>query len=172
MPFEQRVYGVTGWKNSGKTTLMEQLVREIAGRDFRVSTIKHAHHAFDVDHAGKDSWRHRQAGAQEVLIGSRKRWALMHELRGCKEPLLGELLRKMAPVDLILVEGYKRDRHPKIEATRAESRREDLIAQSDPTIRAIAADGAAPVALDLPCYALDDVAGIADFILLDCGLRR
>ncbi len=116
-----RLYGVVGWKNAGKTGLMERLVTEITGRGFSVSTVKHAHHAFDVDHPGKDSHRHRVAGASEVLLASRKRVALMQELRGADEPALAELLGKLAPVDLVLIEGYKRDAHPKIEAHRAET---------------------------------------------------
>ncbi|MFT7310745.1 MAG: molybdopterin-guanine dinucleotide biosynthesis protein MobB, partial [Paracoccaceae bacterium] len=111
-----RVFGVTGWKNAGKTGLMERLVTEITGRGITVSTLKHAHHTFDVDHPGKDSHRHRTAGATEVLLSSGKRWALMHELRDTDEPPLTELLTKLAPVDLILIEGYKTGTHPKIEA--------------------------------------------------------
>ncbi|MEL6427459.1 MAG: molybdopterin-guanine dinucleotide biosynthesis protein B, partial [Pseudomonadota bacterium] len=106
-----KVYGIVGWKNSGKTTLVERLVVEITGRGFSVSTVKHAHHTFDVDHPGKDSHRHRSAGAQEVLLASRNRWALMHELRGAEEPSLADLTRYLAPVELVLIEGYKRDSH-------------------------------------------------------------
>ena len=114
-----RIFGVTGWKNAGKTGLMERLVTEITSRGFTVSTLKHAHHSFDVDHPGKDSHRHRVAGASQVLLASRTRWALMTELRDAPEPPLAELLAQLAPVDLILVEGYKRDTHPKVEAFRA-----------------------------------------------------
>ncbi|MFB9151331.1 molybdopterin-guanine dinucleotide biosynthesis protein B [Roseovarius ramblicola] len=162
-----RLYGVTGWKNAGKTGLMERLVAEIAGRGVSVSTVKHAHHSFDVDHPGKDSHRHRVAGAREVLLASRNRFALMHELREAGEPTLEELLQRLSPVDLVLVEGYKRDRHPKIEAFRAETGHA-LIAPGDPTIRAVASD----VALDLdrPVFDLDDTRGIADFILAEVGL--
>lgn len=162
-----RLYGVVGWKNAGKTGLMERLVTEISGRGFSVSTIKHAHHVFDVDHPGKDSYRHRQAGAHEVLLASRKRFALMHELRGEKEPSLETLLSKLAPVDLVLIEGYKRDAHPKVEAFRAETGN-PLIARDDPTIRAVAADTA--LALDRPLFNLDDTRAIADFILTEVGL--
>ena len=119
-----RVYGVTGWKNSGKTTLVERLVAEITGRGLAVSTLKHAHHAFDVDRPGKDSYRHRAAGARQVLVASSRRWALMSELRGAPEPPLAELLARLDPVDLVLVEGWKRDRHPKIEARRAAAAQE------------------------------------------------
>jgi molybdopterin-guanine dinucleotide biosynthesis protein MobB len=162
-----RLYGIVGWKNAGKTGLMERLVTEICGRGFSVSTVKHAHHVFDVDHPGKDSHRHRQAGAREVLLASRKRFALMHELRGDQEPSLEMLLAKLAPVDLVLIEGYKRDAHPKVEAFRAETGN-PLIAKDDPTVRAVASD--TPVSLDRPVFDLNDTAAIADFILQEVGL--
>ena len=113
-----KIYGVVGYKNAGKTGLMERLVTEITSRGFTVSTVKHAHHTFDVDQEGKDSYRHRTAGASQVLLSSAHRWALMSELRGQAEPSLETLLAQLAPVDLVLVEGYKRDSHPKIEAYR------------------------------------------------------
>jgi len=160
-----RVYGVVGWKNAGKTGLMERLVAEITGRGFSVSTIKHAHHSFDVDHRGKDSYRHREAGAREVLLASGKRWALMHELKDADEPTLSHLLAKMEPVDLILIEGYKRDGHPKVEAHRAETGN-PLIA--DTTVRAIASDTLTDA--DRPVFHLDDTPAIADFILAEVGL--
>jgi molybdopterin-guanine dinucleotide biosynthesis protein MobB len=162
-----RVFGVVGWKNAGKTGLMERLVTEITGRGFSVSTVKHAHHTFDVDHEGKDSHRHRVAGAQEVLLASRNRFALMHELRTEDEPTLAELLTKLAPVDLVLIEGYKRDAHPKVEAFRGETNN-PLIAPVDPTIRAIASDK--PMELDRPVFDLNDTVGVADFILANVGL--
>lgn len=162
-----RIYGVTGWKNAGKTGLMERLVAEITGRGFSVSTVKHAHHTFDVDQPGKDSHRHRVAGASEVLLASGNRWALMHELRDEEEPPLEALLARLSPVDLILVEGYKRDRHPKVEAFRQETGN-PLIASNDPTIRAVAAD--CEVAVDCPVFDLDDTKAIADFILGEVGL--
>jgi molybdopterin-guanine dinucleotide biosynthesis protein MobB len=162
-----RIYGVTGWKNAGKTGLMERLVTEITGRGITVSTVKHAHHTFDVDHPGKDSHRHRVAGATEVLLASRNRFALMHELRDEAEPTLEELLSKLMPVDLVLVEGYKRDRHPKVEAFRAETGN-DLIAPGDPTIRAVASD--TPLDLDRPVFDLNDTKAIADFVLSEVGL--
>ncbi len=162
-----RLYGIVGWKNAGKTGLMERLVTEICGRGFSVSTIKHAHHVFDVDHPGKDSYRHRQAGATEVLLASRKRFALMHELRGEAEPRLEDLLAKLAPVDLVLIEGYKRDAHPKVEAFRAETGN-PLIAQEDPTVKAVASD--VPLQLDRPVFDLNDTGAIADFILAEVGL--
>ncbi|KMK66604.1 molybdopterin-guanine dinucleotide biosynthesis protein B [Puniceibacterium sp. IMCC21224] len=162
-----KLYGVTGWKNAGKTGLMERLVTEITGRGLSVSTVKHAHHSFDVDHAGKDSFRHRQAGAQEVLLSSRNRVALMTELRGADEFALEALLTRLAPVDLVLVEGYKRDPHPKIEAFRAETGN-PLIAPGDPTIRAIASD--VPLESDRAVFDLNDTISIADFILREVGL--
>ncbi|HKL44653.1 MAG TPA: molybdopterin-guanine dinucleotide biosynthesis protein B [Roseovarius sp.] len=161
------IYGVVGWKNAGKTGLMERLVTEIAGRGFSVSTIKHAHHTFDVDHPGKDSYRHRVAGATEVLLASRNRFALMHELRDEPEPPLAELLDKLSPVDLVLIEGYKRDSHPKVEAHRAITGNA-LIAPDDPTIRAVASDS--PLDLDRPVFDLDDTGAIAGFILSEVGL--
>ena len=162
-----RLYGVVGWKNAGKTGLMERLVTEITGRGISVSTVKHAHHSFDVDHPGKDSHRHRVAGATEVLLASRNRFALMHELRDKDEPSLAELLQKLAPVDLVLVEGYKRDSHPKVEAHRAVTGN-PLIAPDDPTVRAVASD--TPLDLDRPVFDLDDTKAIADFILSEVGL--
>lgn len=162
-----KVFGVAGWKNSGKTGLMERLVAEITGRGFSVSTVKHAHHAFDVDHEGKDSYRHRAAGAHEVLLASRKRVALMQELRGAEEPGLEVLLGRLSEVDLVLVEGYKRESHPKIEAHRAETGKA-LIAPGDESIRAVASD--VPLELDRPVFHLDDTAAIAGFILAETGL--
>lgn len=164
-----RLYGVTGWKNAGKTGLMERLVTEITTRGLTVSTVKHAHHSFDVDHPGKDSYRHRQAGASEVILSSRNRVAHMSELRGAEEPALEDLLARLSPVDLVLVEGYKRDRHPKVEAHRAETGN-SLIAPDDPTIRAVASDS--PLTLDRPVFDLNDTAAIADFILAEVGLAK
>lgn len=162
-----RVYGIVGWKNAGKTGLMERLVTDITGRGLRVSTVKHAHHSFDVDHAGKDSHRHRVAGATEVLLSSRNRVALMYELRDAEEPTLEALLARLNPVDLVLIEGYKRDAHPKIEAHRAETGN-TLIAPGDLTIRAVASD--VPLDLDRPVFDLNDTGAIADFILAEVGL--
>lgn len=164
-----RVYGIVGWKNSGKTTLVERLVIEITGRGFSVSTVKHAHHTFDVDHEGKDSYRHRSAGAKEVLLASRNRWALMHENHNDSEPPLSEFLEKLMPVDLVLIEGYKRDRHPKVEAHRAETK-QGLISANDDTITAVASNYEVKE-LAVPQYDLDDVSGIADFILKEVGLE-
>lgn len=162
-----KIYGITGWKNSGKTGLMERLVSEFVKRGFSVSTIKHAHHSFDVDRSGKDSHRHRVAGASEVLLASRNRFALMHELRAEDEPSLELLLAKLSPVDLVLIEGFKRDRHAKIETFRAVTGTE-LIATNDPTIHAVASDVA--MALDRPVFDLDDTAAIANFIQSEVAL--
>ncbi len=163
-----KVWGVTGWKNSGKTGLMERLVAEFTRRGLTVSTVKHAHHAFDVDHQGKDSYRHREAGATEVLLSSRKRWALMHEHRGAEEATLDTLLAKLGPVDLVLVEGFKRERHPKVEAHRRETG-SPLIAPEDETVRAIASDSGIEVA-GRPTFDLDDTGRIADFIARELKL--
>lgn len=159
----QRVFGITGWKNSGKTTLTERLVAELVRRGRTVSTVKHAHHTFDIDHDGTDSFRHRAAGASEVAIVSGQRWALMHELRGADEPGLTDLLQRLSPCDIVLVEGYKRESHAKIEVRRVEAKSQEPLSAGNLTILAIAADH--PVAGEaLPVFDLDDVAGIADFI--------
>ncbi len=162
-----KIYGVVGWKNSGKTTLMERLVANIVARGFTVSTIKHAHHVFDVDQPGKDSFRHREAGASEVLISSAKRFALMHEVRGSVEPEVDDLIARLAPVDLVLIEGFKRGGHPKVEAHRAATG-QGLIAEEDDTIRLVASND--PVQVTQPVLPLDDAAAIATFILTDTGL--
>jgi molybdopterin-guanine dinucleotide biosynthesis protein B len=156
-----KIFGVTGWKNSGKTGLMERLITEFTARGLSVSSIKHAHHSFDIDHPGRDSYRHRDAGARQVLLASRNRWALMHELRDEDEPSLGDLLEQLSPVDLVLIEGYKRDRHPKIEAHRKETG-QPLIAPEDETIVAVASDTS--VSVDRPVLDLNDTASIANFI--------
>lgn len=163
-----KIFGVVGWKNSGKTGLVERLVTEITARGFSVATLKHAHHSFDVDHQGKDSFRHREAGASEVLLASRQRWALMHELRDENEPTLEQLLTHLTPNDLVLIEGYKRDRHQKIEANRAATG-QPLIALEDDTIVAVASDHE-PDGLNVPKFDLDDTASVADFVLQQVGL--
>lgn len=162
-----KVYGIVGWKNAGKTTLMERLVAEIASRGLTVSTVKHAHHAFDVDTPGKDSFRHRAAGASETLVSSAARWALMRELRDEPEPPLADLLARLSPVDIVLIEGFKSARHPKVEAHRAATG-SPLIAADDTTVRAIATDDA--IEIDRPLLPLDDPAAVADFILRDLGI--
>lgn len=161
-----RVYGVIGWKNSGKTSLMERLVAEITGRGFSVSTVKHVHHAVDLDQPGKDSFRHRQAGAREVVLASADRFALMVEHRG-PEPELPAILARLAPVDLVLVEGYKRDAHPKVEVWRDETG-QPLIQPADPLVRAVASD--ASLSLPVPVLDLNDTKAVADFILREVGL--
>ena len=161
-----KVYGVMGWKNSGKTGLVERLVAEITARGLRVSTIKHAHHDVDLDQPGKDTWRHRQAGALEVVMASARRYAILHETAG-QEPPLAALLARMTPVDLVLVEGYKRDQHPKIEVLRAETG-QPLIQPGDATVRAVASN-AGLSGLSVPHFDLDDTTAIADFVLADCG---
>ena len=167
----QRVFGITGWKNSGKTTLTEKLVAELTRRGWKVSTVKHAHHAFDVDKQGADSFRHRQAGASEVAVVSGRRWALMHELRGEDEPTLEMVLGRLAPCDLVLVEGYKRENHSKIETRRTGARDTTPLSASDPTIMAIAADHAVADST-LPVFGLDAIGVIADFIEKATGLSR
>lgn len=167
-----KVYGVIGWKNSGKTGLMERLIAEMRARGLTVSSVKHAHHAFDIDQPGKDSFRHRSAGAGEVLLASRHRWVLMHENLPDTEPPLAELLARLSPVDLVLVEGYKRDTHPKVEAHRAVTG-QPLIAPDDPTVRAVASDrveGLPGMGWQGAAFDLDATAAIADFILSDLGL--
>jgi molybdopterin-guanine dinucleotide biosynthesis adapter protein len=157
-----RVISFAGWSGSGKTTLLTRLIPLLIGRGLRVSTIKHAHHAFDVDKPGKDSFRHRQAGATEVMVGSATRWALMHELRDDPEPGLSELLGRMSPVDLVLVEGFKHGALRKIEVYRGELGK-PLLFPSDPAIVAIAAD---PIlAAPIPVVPLDDVGQIAALVL-------
>jgi len=165
------VFGITGWKNSGKTQLVTSLVAEFSKRGFKVSTVKHAHHNFDIDKPGADSYRHREAGAMEVALVSGRRWALMHELKNENEPSLENILSRLAPCDLILIEGYKRENHPKIEARRLETRDRGPLAPSDPNILAIASDHDLP-AETLPVFDLDDVAAMADFIEARLDLER
>jgi molybdopterin-guanine dinucleotide biosynthesis adapter protein len=157
-----RIIGLAGWSGSGKTTLLTKVIPRLVTRGQRVSTVKHAHHGFDVDQPGKDSHTHRLAGATEVLIGSAKRFALVHELRGAAEPRLAELLAKLSPVDLVIVEGYKREGHPKLEVHRAAVGK-PLLYPDDPRIVAVAADG--PLTAPLPVVDLDDVEGIVDILL-------
>jgi molybdopterin-guanine dinucleotide biosynthesis protein B len=163
-----RAFALAGWSGSGKTTLMGRLLPELTGRGVTVSTVKHAHHDFDVDQPGKDSWQHRQAGATEVLVASDRRWALMHELRDRPEPGLLDLVRHMSPVDLLLVEGFKRHPMPKLEICRPSLGKSPLW-PADPSVLAIALDEPLPEdwrnRLSLPIFDLDAVATIADFIL-------
>lgn len=158
-----RVIGVAGFKNAGKTTLVEKLVRRLTGQGFRVSTVKHAHHSFDIDHEGRDSFRHRRAGASQVAVISRERSAIIHELRGEAEPTLEEVLTSLKPCDLVIVEGYKRDGHDKIEVRNLALGHPEL-AGGDPTVIAIAATGAIVKAL-VPVFDRDDVDSLAAFII-------
>lgn len=162
-----RLFGIVGFKNAGKTGLVERLVAEISARGITVSTLKHAHHAFDVDQPGKDSYRHRAAGAAQVLVASAQRWALMTELREAQEPSLQDLLDQLTPVDLVLIEGWKTEPHPKIEAHRKETGH-PLMAPDTASVRALAADHTP----DVPCpvFDLDDTSAIAAFILAEVGL--
>ncbi|MBL8671130.1 MAG: molybdopterin-guanine dinucleotide biosynthesis protein B [Alphaproteobacteria bacterium] len=165
-----RIFGLAGWSGSGKTTLVVKLIPELVGRGYRVSTLKHAHHEFDIDQPGKDSYEHRRAGATEVMVSSLNRWALMHEHRGAPEPSIAELLPRLSPVDLLLVEGFKREGHDKIEVHRP-SVGKPLLCRDDPKVVAVASD--VPLGnLPVPRLDLDDVAAIADFILDRCGLAR
>jgi molybdopterin-guanine dinucleotide biosynthesis adapter protein len=157
-----RIFGFAGWSGSGKTTLVEKLIPRFAQRGLRVSLIKHAHHNFDVDTPGKDSWRHRQAGASEILVTSSRRWVLMHELRGAQEPSFDEQIKRFSPCDLLLVEGFKFAPIPKLEVWRKETG-EALLHPNDPHIVAIAAD--TRVETKLPLLDLNDDAAIARFIL-------
>ena len=156
-----KVIGLAGWSGAGKTTLLTQLIPEFRRRGISVSTLKHAHHAFDVDKPGKDSWEHRAAGAAQVLVSSAKRWALMTEHRDAPEPGLAELLTHFAPVDLLLIEGFKREPHPKIEVHRA-ANGGPWLHPEDPHIRAIAADIPHHA---LPLASLDDIPAIAALVL-------
>ncbi len=151
------VFGVTGWKNAGKTTLVERLVVEFVRRGWRVSTIKHAHHDVDVDQPGRDSYRHRVAGAIEVAVVGGRRYAIMREEA---DPALAEVLARLAPADLVLIEGYKREAHPKIEVRAGEA---PSLAAEDPNVVAIASD-AQPAETHLPWFRRDDIVAMADFI--------
>lgn len=165
-----KIFGLAGWSGSGKTSLMVRLLPELVGRGLSVSTMKHAHHAFDVDTPGKDSYEHRQAGATEVLVTSANRWALMHELRGAPEAQMEDLVARMTPVDLLLIEGFKHHAHDKLEVFRRDVGK-PLLCVSDPRVVAVASDGAVPEAR-VPVIGLDDTRAIADFVAAHCGLAR
>jgi molybdopterin-guanine dinucleotide biosynthesis adapter protein len=164
-----RVFGIVGWKNNGKTTLVVRLVERLIGTGLRVSTIKHAHHECDVDRPGKDSFRHREAGATEVMLATSRRWMLVHELREEPEPELDELLAKLAPVDLVIVEGFKRHQHPKIEVHRQE-RGTPLLALEDRSIVAVASDEPIP-GCPVPVFGLDDIDTAANIVIRELELR-
>jgi molybdopterin-guanine dinucleotide biosynthesis protein B len=158
-----RIIGLAGWSGSGKTTLLTKVIPRIVARGLTVSTVKHAHHSFDMDRPGKDSHSHRMAGATEVLVGSANRWAVVHELRGEAEPTLPALLRKASPVDLVLVEGYKSESHPKLEVYRAANGK-PLLHPGDPAIVAVASD--TPLSgVRIPVLDLNDIEGITDILL-------
>src|SRR5215475_10547597 len=170
-----RIIGLAGWSGAGKTTLLTKLIPRLVARGLKVSTLKHAHHSFDIDQPGKDSHSHRLAGATEVLIGAASRWALVHELRGGAEPPLAQLLAKLSPVDLVIIEGYKRESHPKLEVHRAAVGM-PLLATNDPAIVAIASDVALKEA-PVPVLELNDVEGIVEILIsravpLDAALAR
>jgi len=153
-----KVIGIAGWSGAGKTTLISRVIPYLRQQGLRVSVIKHAHHDFDVDVPGKDSWVHRQSGAEEVLVSSANRWALMHELRGAVEPELPELLQKISPVDLVVIEGFKSEPHPKIEVYRGANGKPPLF-PDDPAIAGIATDVAVKTTLDVAH--LDDIPAVA-----------
>ncbi|MCC7484857.1 MAG: molybdopterin-guanine dinucleotide biosynthesis protein B [Burkholderiales bacterium] len=162
-----KIFGFAGWSGSGKTTLIEQLIPLFVERGLRVSLVKHAHHSFDVDQPGKDSYRHRHAGCSEVLVTSSRRWVLVHELRGAPEPSFADLAARLSPCDLLLVEGFKRGQLPKLEVYRA-AVGEPLLHPHDPGIVAVASD--APVDTKLPQLPLNDPGTIAAFVLRHVGL--
>jgi molybdopterin-guanine dinucleotide biosynthesis protein B len=164
-----RTIAFAGYSGSGKTTLIEKVIPCLVVEGFTVSLIKHAHHEFDIDHPGKDSHRHRMAGATEVLITSSNRWALMHELRDATEPSLQEHLKRFSPCDMVIVEGWKHQAMPKIEVHRKLADKQ-LLFIDDPSVIAIATDES--LASSLPQFALDDAAGIAQFIIVHLGLRK
>lgn len=157
-----KIFGFAGWSGSGKTTLIEKLIPLFVARELRVSLIKHAHHTFDFDQPGKDSYRHRHAGCQEVLVSSSRRWALLRELRGAPEPGFAELIERLSPCDLVLVEGFKRENIPKLEVYRA-AVGEALLHPQDRNIIAIACEPR--LQTDLPQFDLNDVTGISEFVL-------
>jgi molybdopterin-guanine dinucleotide biosynthesis protein MobB len=160
---DMRIIGLAGWSGAGKTTLLGRVIPCLVGRGLTVSTLKHAHHSFDIDQPGKDSYSHRMAGATEVLVGAASRWALMHELRSESEPSLAQLLAKLSPVDLVIIEGYKREPHPKLEIFRSVVGK-TLLYPDDPHVVAVASDimlASAPV----PVVSLDDVEAIANLLL-------
>ena len=164
-----KIFGLAGWSGSGKTTLVVNLLPELVGRGLSVSTLKHAHRGFDVDQPGKDSYEHRRAGATEVLVSSPRRWALMHEIRDEEEPTSAELIGHLAPVDLVLVEGFKQDDYDKLEVHRPAVGK-PLLCHNDPKVVAVASDAPVP-GLDIPVIDLNDISAIADFVIAHCDLR-
>ena len=164
-----KILGIAGWSGAGKTTLLARLIPELIGRGVSVSTMKHAHHAFDVDTPGKDSYVHRAAGATEVMVASGRRWALMHELRDAPEPDAADLIRHMTPVDLLLVEGFKNEPLDKLEIHRA-AYGKPLLSAGDASYVAVLSDGKVPETT-LPVLDLNDITAIADFVMAHCGLK-
>jgi molybdopterin-guanine dinucleotide biosynthesis adapter protein len=164
-----KIIAIAGYSGSGKTTLIEKLIPCLVMEGHKVSLIKHAHHEFDVDQPGKDSWRHRHAGATEVMVASSKRWALMHELRGAAEPTLEQQLQHFSPCDVVIVEGWKHHALPKIEVHRKLSGK-PLLFPEDANVVAVATDE--HLATDLPQFGLDDAEGVAGFIIQFLGLRK
>ena len=165
-----KVMGIVGWSGSGKTSLLVEVLPILKGHGLAVSTMKHAHHRFDVDKPGKDSFRHREAGASEVLVVTSSRWVLMHESREEPEPSIESLIERMTPVDLLLIEGFKTHHHPKLEIHR-ESEGKSLLCWEDPEIVAVASDVPLPD-LKIPRLDLNDPSAIADFILIHTGLKQ
>lgn len=164
MPEHPAIFGITGYSGNGKTALVRALLPELTGRGLRVSTLKHAHHGFDIDQPGKDSYEHRSAGAQEVLVASARRWALIHEHRDGAEPGLWDLLAKFEVCDLVLVEGYKRESHPKLEVHRPSVGKPRLLGEA-PNVVALASDETV-TDVDVPVLNLNNIAAIADFVLM------
>jgi molybdopterin-guanine dinucleotide biosynthesis adapter protein len=164
-----KIFGIAGYSGSGKTTLLEKLIPQFTARGLKVSVIKHAHHGFDIDRPGKDSYRHRAAGASEVLLSCNDRWALMHERRDEPDVTLDELLARLAPCDLVLIEGFKQEPVPKLEVYRPENGKPPLFPERSDIV-AVASDVA--LATSLPRLALDDVAGIADFVMNTLQLQE
>jgi molybdopterin-guanine dinucleotide biosynthesis adapter protein len=165
-----KIFGLAGWSGSGKTTLLVRLIPALTQRGLRISTMKHAHHNFDVDQPGKDSYEHRQAGATEVMVSSANRFALMHELRGSPEPSVETLIQHMTPVDLLIIEGFKAHAHDKLEVYR-QSVGKTLLCRDDKRIVAVASDTRLPD-VTLPQLDLNDVDAIAAFVVRHCGLAR
>lgn len=166
----QKIFGIVGWKNSGKTTMTERLIASLTARGYRISSVKHAHHGFDIDRPGTDSWRHRAAGAGEVAIIADHRFAIMHENATSAITRLDEVIARLAPCDLVLVEGFKSDDHKKLEMRRSGSSNDLPLAKDDPNIVAIACD--TPQAGELiPCFAIDNIEEIASFIEKQMELR-
>ena len=169
-----KIMGITGWSGSGKTGLIVRLIPELVARGYAVATVKHAHHDFDIDKPGKDSYEHRVAGASEIIVSSARRWAIVHENRDDAEPTLEDMLRKLSPVDIVLIEGYKDEAHDKIEVHRPSTGAE-LICRQNVSVIAVACDELQNESLSataLPVLDLNDASEIADFVVEQCGLAR